>query len=88
MLFELRALYYRHMTTKQRFRNKYRLQLREKDHEPMHVHLVGGEVNATFDLVTLELVTGNVPRDLLREVKSWLVANQSDLIEEWKTWQR
>jgi hypothetical protein len=54
----------------------------------MHVHLVGGEVNATFDLVTLELVTGNVPRDLLREVKSWLVANQSELIEEWKIWQR
>jgi hypothetical protein len=76
------------MTTKQRFSKKYRLQLREKDYEPMHVHLVGGEVNATFDLVTLELVTGNVPRDLLREVKSWLVANQSELIEEWKIWQR
>ncbi len=88
MLFELRALYYRRMTTKQRFSKKYRLQLREKDYEPMHVHLVGGEVNATFDLVTLELVTGNVPRDLLREVKSWLVANQSELIEEWKIWQR
>ena len=33
------------MTTLQRFRNKYRLQLREKDHEPMHIHLVGGETN-------------------------------------------
>jgi len=43
------------MTTKHRFRNKYRLQLREKDHEPMHVHLVGGEVNAKFDLQTLAL---------------------------------
>ncbi len=28
------------MTSKKRFRNKYRLQLREKDHEPMHVHLI------------------------------------------------
>jgi hypothetical protein len=40
------------MTTKQRFRNKYRLQLREKDHEPMHVHLVGGNINAKIDLST------------------------------------
>jgi hypothetical protein len=51
------------MTTKQRFRNKYRLQLREKDHEPMDVHLVGGEVNAKFDLVTLELVAGTLSAD-------------------------
>ena len=76
------------MTTKQRFRNKYRLQLREKDHEPMHVHLVGGNINATFDLVSLDVVAGTVPRELLREVKSWLIAHQAELIEEWKQWQR
>lgn len=75
------------MTTKQRFRNKYRLQLREKDHEPMHVHLVGGEVNARFDLETLVLVAGSVPADLKNEVLAWLRENQAALIEEWKTWQ-
>jgi hypothetical protein len=75
------------MTTKQRFRNKYRLQLREKDHEPMHVHLVGGEVNARFDLATLALVAGSVPADLKNEVLAWLRENQATLIEEWKTWQ-
>lgn len=74
------------MTTKQRFRNKYRLQLREKDHEPMHVHLVGGDINAKFDLANLELVAGELPRDLHREVKAWLIANQADLIDEWKQW--
>jgi hypothetical protein len=76
------------MTTKQRFRNKYRLQLREKDHEPMHVHLVGGEVNAKFDLVSLELVAGSVPADVLHEVVAWLKENQVALIEEWQTWQQ
>jgi len=75
------------MTTKQRFRNKYRLQLREKDHEPMHVHLVGGEINARFDLATLALVAGSVPADLKTEVLAWLRENQADLIKEWKTWQ-
>lgn len=74
------------MTTKKRFRNKYRLQLREKDHLPMHVHLVGGDINATFDLASLALVAGDVPRDLLKEVNAWLQDNQAALIEEWKQW--
>lgn len=29
------------MTAKQRFRNRYRLEVRERDHLPPHVHLVG-----------------------------------------------
>ncbi len=76
------------MTTKHRFRNKYRLQLREKDHQPMHVHLVGGNVNARIDLATLRVVEGTIPRDLKQEVMAWLAENQNDLIEEWQQWQR
>ncbi len=76
------------MTTKKRFRNKYRLQLREKDHEPMHVHLVGGEINAKFDLITLKLIDGTLPVDLKKEVLIWLEAHQIELIKEWKSWQK
>lgn len=76
------------MTTVQRFRNKYRLQLREKDHEPMHVHLVGSEVDARIDLQTLAVVAGSVPPGLLAEVQIWLAANQAALIKEWKKWPR
>ncbi len=76
------------MTSKKRFRNKYRLQLREKDHEPMHVHLVGGEVNVRIDLASLRIVAGSMPTDLKREVMIWLRAHQAELIEEWKSWQR
>ena len=76
------------MTSKKRFRNKYRLQLREKDHEPMHVHLVGGDVNVKIDLASLRVVAGRMPMDLKREVMAWLRAHQADLIEEWKSWQR
>lgn len=75
------------MTTKQRFRNKYRLQLREKDHEPMHVHLVGGDVNVKFNLLTLEVVAGAVPDDIKKEVFNWLKEHQKELIREWKQWQ-
>ncbi|MHB8849261.1 MAG: DUF4160 domain-containing protein [Burkholderiales bacterium] len=76
------------MTTKKRFRNKYRLQLWEKDHEPMHVHLVGGEINAKFDLVTLELTDGALPADLKKEVLVWLERHKIELIKEWKSWQK
>ena len=76
------------MTSKKRFRNKYRLQLREKDHEPMHVHLVGGDVNVKIDLTSLRIAAGRMPIDLKREVMDWLNAHQADLIEEWKSWQR
>jgi hypothetical protein len=76
------------MTSKKRFRNKYRLQLREKDHEPMHVHLVGGDVNARIDLASLRVVAGRMPANLKREVMAWLRAHQAELIEEWKSWQR
>ncbi len=76
------------MTSKKRFRNKYRLQLREKDHEPMHVHLVGGDVNVRIDLASLRIVAGQIPRHLKLEVMAWLRAHQAELIEEWKSWQR
>lgn len=76
------------MTTLQRFRNKYRLQLREKDHEPMHVHLVGGETSVKIDLATLKVVAGEMPKDLKAEVLAWLVDNQARLILEWKKWQK
>lgn len=76
------------MTTKQRFRNKYRLQLREKDHEPMHVHLVGGNINAKIDLSTLQVVAGTIPASLKKEVIDWLSENQITLIKEWKQWQQ
>ena len=76
------------MTTKQRFRNKYRLQLREKDHEPMHVHLVGGEVNLRISLDTLEIIEGEAPPGLWVEVEAWLREHRMELIEEWRKWQR
>lgn len=76
------------MTSKKRFRNKYRLQMREKDHEPMHVHLVGGDVNVRIDLARLRIVAGSLRKDLKREVMDWLRAHQAELIEEWKSWQR
>lgn len=57
------------MTTKHRFRGKYRLELREREHGPAHVHLVGGDVDLLIDIRTLE-TDGAWPRGLKAEVRS------------------
>ncbi len=77
------------MTTKQRFlNNKVKLQVREKDHLPMHVHLVGGIMDAEISLETLEVVNGTVPPKLLKEVLEWISEHKEELIEEWKKWHK
>ena len=79
-------LYYDPMTTRHRFRNKYRLQIREKDHLPMHCHLVGGNIDVAIDLQTLTVIEGRWPADLAEEVLDWLTEHQHELIAEWHKW--
>lgn len=76
------------MTTRYRFRDKYRLQLREKDHNPPHVHIVGGPVDAAIDLESLKIIHGCLPAWLEQEVINWLVENRDELLKEWHTWQQ
>jgi hypothetical protein len=74
------------MTSKKRFRNdKYRLELRERDHGPAHVHFSGEEYDVLIVLETLESV-GAWPRGLKDEVLRWVAENREELMEEWKKW--
>ncbi len=74
------------MTTKQRFRsNKYRLEVRERDHGPAHCHLVGGEVDVIIYLTDLA-TDGAWPRGLRAEVMAWVRLNLDDLWKEWQQW--
>jgi hypothetical protein len=73
------------VTTKQRFRNKYRLEVRERDQGPAHVHLVGGNVDVVINLNTLT-ANGPWPRGLKEEVMPWVAAHRDDLLEEWQGW--
>lgn len=73
------------MATKQRFRNKYRLEIREDDSPPMHAHLVGDTVDILINLQTLTC-EGTFPRGLRDEVIAWVAENRDELIKEWKKW--
>jgi hypothetical protein len=73
------------MTTKHRFRNQYRIELRERDHQPAHVHVTGGGIDL---LVYLETFTteGECPATVKREALAWIKEHAPTLIEEWKQW--
>ena len=73
------------MTTKRRFRDKYRLEIRERDHPPPHAHLVGGSVDVMIDLETLA-TDGAWPRGLRAEVMEWVAQHRDELLEEWRQW--
>jgi hypothetical protein len=76
------------VTTKHRFHNnKYRLQIREHDHNPAHAHLVGGKYDVIIQLETLR-AEGEWPKGLRDEVLSWIRKNQMALMEEWHRWHR
>jgi hypothetical protein len=74
------------VTTQHRFRNnKYRLEIRERDHGPPHCHLVGGEVDILIELGTLRC-HGTWPRGLKAEVLAWVQDHLQDLWKEWQRW--
>ncbi|WP_080348743.1 DUF4160 domain-containing protein [Pseudomonas syringae] len=74
------------MSTKYRFRDKYRIQLREKDHLPPHVHLTGGGLDVLICLELVEPMGGTAPAVVLREALEWIRTHRNELMEEWKRW--
>lgn len=79
-------LYDPSMSTKHRFREKYRIELREKDHLPPHVHLTGGGVDVLISLETCEAMLGRAPSVVLKEALAWVREHRDELLEEWQKW--
>ena len=73
------------MTTKHLFRGKFKLVLREDDHLPAHVHVIGGGVNVSIDLESLRM-KGELPQALVVEVLEYVKSHRDELMEEWKKW--
>lgn len=53
-----------------------------KEHEPSHIHALYGEI---FDLRSLEMTEGDLPRKAQELVKEWLANNQKELLEMWES---
>lgn len=47
-----------------------------KEHEPSHIHALYGEHIGIFDLKTMQMTEGDLPKKAQELVKEWMSANQ------------
>lgn len=55
-----------------------------KEHEPSHIHALYGEHIGIFNLQTLEMTEGDLPRRAQDMVREWLTAHQRELLKMWE----
>ena len=54
-----------------------------KEHEPSHIHALYGEYMGEFNIKTLEMIQGDLPRKGQELVREWLALHQTELQEMW-----
>ena len=55
-----------------------------KEHEPSHIHALYGEYMGVFDLNTLAMTEGDLPKKEQELVKEWLATHQNELLKMWE----
>ena len=54
-----------------------------KEHEPSHIHALYGEYMGIFEIESLEMTAGDLPKKAQELVKDWMLKNQEELIKMW-----
>ena len=54
------------------------------DHNPPHFHAYYQEFEAEYNIHTLELLRGDLPRTAHRLVMEWASAHHEELLEDWQ----
>ena len=55
-----------------------------KEHEPSHIHALYGEYLGEFNILTMEMIQGDLPKKAQELVHEWLSLHQSELQEMWE----
>lgn len=55
------------------------------DHLPPHFHAIYGEYVGMFDINTLEMIEGDLPKRAKELVTEWANRNQHELLNMWET---
>ena len=56
-----------------------------REHGVPHFHVVFGEYNGVFDVQTLEMIEGDLPRRAQNMVLEWAQNYQNEMLEMWQT---
>ncbi len=54
------------------------------EHPPPHFHVYYGEFKASINILTCEVMEGELPRKQLRLTLAWAELHQEDLLANWK----
>lgn len=54
-----------------------------KEHEPSHIHALYGEYMGEINILTGEMITGDLPSKALELVQEWLVDHKDELQKMW-----
>ena len=59
--------------------------LKDKEHNPPHIHAFYGSEAATFYISTGDIYEGSFPKRAKALVKEFILKNQKELLEMWET---
>ena len=59
--------------------------LRNKEHNPPHIHAIYGEDMAAIYIQTGEVLEGHLPPKALAMVQEWISIHKRDLLQMWET---
>lgn len=54
-----------------------------KEHEPSHIHALYGEYMGEFNILTLEMIQGDLPKKAQELVREWIALHQNELQKMW-----
>ena len=57
----------------------------KSEHNPPHIHAVYGEYVGAIDIMTLEMIEGDLPNKALSMVAEWMKLYQKELMTIWNT---
>ena len=60
-----------------------RITIYYSDHNPPHIHAIYGEYVGTFNIITGEMIEGDLPLRAQNLVKEWLSLYSSELQKMW-----
>jgi hypothetical protein len=53
------------------------------EHNPPHFHAIYNEYEAEFDINTLEIIAGDLPKRVRNLVIEWAIDHREELIADW-----
>lgn len=61
----------------------YQIDVRSRDHNPPHFHLIGPDFHALVDIQTLQVIAGTYKAKPLAEAIAWAADHEAELLAEW-----